>query len=126
VPLARHRLRAWLTAEVPQLDRMTRGDLEVAWSEACTNVVRHAYGPGDASFEASATLEDSAVSMVIRDSGGWRPARGRHGGRGLVLMRQLCDQVLIDRRTDGTTVTMRLVLPDDADTNDHSASGEAA
>jgi hypothetical protein len=27
-----------------------------------------------------------------------------------MLMRKLCDQVLIDRRDDGTTVTMRRVL----------------
>jgi serine phosphatase RsbU (regulator of sigma subunit)/CheY-like chemotaxis protein/anti-sigma regulatory factor (Ser/Thr protein kinase) len=124
VPLARHRLRAWLAAEVPQLDRTTRGDLEVAWSEACTNVVRHAYGPRDATFEARATLERSAVSLVVRDSGGWRPSRGRHGGRGLALMRQLCDQVLIDRRTDGTTVTMRLALPQ-RETDDQDVAGEA-
>jgi serine phosphatase RsbU (regulator of sigma subunit)/CheY-like chemotaxis protein/anti-sigma regulatory factor (Ser/Thr protein kinase) len=107
VPLARHRLRAWLAAEVPELDRMTRGDLEVAWSEACTNVVRHAYGPRDAMFEATASLDEAAVSLVVRDRGGWRPPRGRQGGRGLNLMRELCDQVLIDRGSDGTTVTMR-------------------
>jgi serine phosphatase RsbU (regulator of sigma subunit)/DNA-binding response OmpR family regulator/anti-sigma regulatory factor (Ser/Thr protein kinase) len=110
VPLARHRLRAWLTAEVPKLDSITRGDLEVAWSEACTNVVRHAYGPADATFEAGASVDGSAISLQVRDTGGWRPPRGRHGGRGLALMRQLCDQVLIDRRDDGTTVTMRRVV----------------
>ena len=112
VPLARHRLRAWLAAEMPGLDRMTRGDLEVAWSEACTNVVRHAYGPRDATFEASATLANGVISLVVSDTGGWRPPRGRHGGRGLALMRQLCDEVLIDRQADGTTVTMRLALPE--------------
>ncbi len=112
VPLARHRLRAWLATEVPQLDRMAVGDLEVAWSEACSNVVRHAYGPHDATFEAAASVDESAISLVVHDSGGWRPPRGRHGGRGLTLMRALCDEVLIDRRTDGTTVTMRRTLPD--------------
>ncbi len=111
VPLARHRLRAWLAAEFPDLDRMTRGDLEVAWSEACTNVVRHAYGPRDAVFAASASVADGTISLVVSDSGGWRPPRGRYGGRGLALMRQLCDEVLIDRRADGTTVTMRRALP---------------
>ena len=123
VPLARHRLRAWLDAELPHLDRMTRGDLEVAWSEACTNVVRHAYGPRDASFEASARIDRSAVSMVVRDSGSWRPPRGQHGGRGLSLMRALCDQVLIDRRSDGTTVTMRRALPDVEDNGQGVAGG---
>jgi serine phosphatase RsbU (regulator of sigma subunit)/CheY-like chemotaxis protein/anti-sigma regulatory factor (Ser/Thr protein kinase) len=124
VPLARHRLRAWLTAQVPQLDRMTRGDLEVAWSEAVTNVVRHAYGPRDETFEVSASVDESAVTMVVRDNGSWRPPRRSHGGRGLTLMRQLCDQVLIDRRTDGTTVTMRLTLPG-AEADGDDMMGEA-
>jgi serine phosphatase RsbU (regulator of sigma subunit)/CheY-like chemotaxis protein/anti-sigma regulatory factor (Ser/Thr protein kinase) len=110
VPLARHRLRAWLAAEVPKVDPVIQGDLEVAWSEACTNVVRHAYGPASATFEAGASVDGSAISLQVRDSGGWRPPRGGHGGRGLMLMRKLCDQVLIDRRDDGTTVTMRRVL----------------
>ncbi len=111
MPLARHRLRAWLNANMPELDSVTRADLEVAWSEACTNVVRHAYGPRDATFSASATVDTTAVWLEVRDCGNWRPPRGQHGGRGLSLMRQLCDEVLIDRRVDGTTVTMRHLLP---------------
>ena len=110
VPLARHRLRVWLEENVPELDRMSRGDLEVAWSEACTNVIRHAYGPGDASFEATAARDGDAVSLQVRDTGQWRPPRGQHGGRGIALMRQLCDDVRVDRRADGTTVTMRRSL----------------
>jgi anti-sigma regulatory factor (Ser/Thr protein kinase) len=107
VPLARHRLRVWLDENVPELDTVARGDLEVAWSEACTNVIRHAYGPGDASFDASAARDGDAVSLVVSDTGQWRPPRGQHGGRGIALMRHLCDDVRVDRRTDGTTVTMR-------------------
>jgi serine phosphatase RsbU (regulator of sigma subunit)/CheY-like chemotaxis protein/anti-sigma regulatory factor (Ser/Thr protein kinase) len=126
VPLARHRLRAWLAAEVPQLDTIARGDLEVAWSEACTNVVRHAYGPRDASFEAVARVDGTAVSLQVRDTGGWRPPRGRHGGRGLALMRLLCDQVLIDRRVDGTTVTLRLTLPGPSANGSGDDDGSAA
>ena len=53
VTLARHRLRAWLEENAPELDAIARGDLEVAWSEACSNVVRHAYGPVEASFDAT-------------------------------------------------------------------------
>lgn len=115
VPLARHRLRAWLDANAPELDPIARSDLEVVWSEACTNVVRHAYGPRDATFSASATVDLTAVSLEVRDGGSWRPPRGRHGGRGLTLMHQLCDELLIDRRVDGTTVTMRHFLQDAAD-----------
>ena len=107
VPLARHRLRGWLTENVPELDRVARGDLELAWSEACTNVIRHAYGPGDATFQATAARDDDAVALQVRDSGQWRPPRGQHGGRGIALMRELCDAVRVDRRSEGTTVSMR-------------------
>jgi serine phosphatase RsbU (regulator of sigma subunit)/DNA-binding response OmpR family regulator/anti-sigma regulatory factor (Ser/Thr protein kinase) len=107
VPLVRHRLRLWLRENVPELDAVARADLEVAWSEACTNVVRHAYGPGDATFDASAVRDGEAVCLQVRDTGQWRPPRGRHGGRGIALMRELCDEVHVDRRSEGTTVTMR-------------------
>jgi serine phosphatase RsbU (regulator of sigma subunit)/DNA-binding response OmpR family regulator/anti-sigma regulatory factor (Ser/Thr protein kinase) len=107
VPLVRHRLRLWLRENVPELDAVARADLEVAWSEACTNVVRHAYGPGDATFEASAVRDGESVCLQVRDTGQWRPPRGRHGGRGIALMRELCDEVHVDRRSEGTTVTMR-------------------
>jgi serine phosphatase RsbU (regulator of sigma subunit)/DNA-binding response OmpR family regulator/anti-sigma regulatory factor (Ser/Thr protein kinase) len=107
VPLVRHRLRVWLNENVPELDVIARSDLEVAWSEACTNVIRHAYGPGDATFEAIAARDGDAVRLEVRDTGQWRPPRGQHGGRGIALMRELCDEVRVDRRSEGTTVTMR-------------------
>jgi anti-sigma regulatory factor (Ser/Thr protein kinase) len=107
VPLVRHRLRVWLNENVPELDQIARYDLEVAWSEACTNVIRHAYGPGDATFDASAARDGDAVVLQVRDTGQWRPPRGQHGGRGIALMRELCDDVRVDRRSEGTTVTMR-------------------
>jgi serine phosphatase RsbU (regulator of sigma subunit)/CheY-like chemotaxis protein/anti-sigma regulatory factor (Ser/Thr protein kinase) len=107
VPLVRHRLRVWLNENVPELDAVARSDLEVAWSEACTNVIRHAYGPGDATFDAIAARDGDAVSLQVRDTGQWRPPRGQHGGRGIALMRELCDEVRVDRRSEGTTVTLR-------------------
>ncbi|MGZ4312931.1 MAG: SpoIIE family protein phosphatase [Solirubrobacteraceae bacterium] len=113
VPLARHRLRVWLDENVPELDALARGDLEVAWSEACTNVIRHAYGPVDATFDATAARDGDAVVLEVRDRGQWRPPRGEHGGRGIALMRHLCEEVEVDRRSEGTTVTMRRSLRPD-------------
>jgi len=106
VTAARHRLRVWLEENAPELDSVARSDLEVAWSEACSNVVRHAYGPADASFEARATREGDQLQLVIRDRGRWRARRGRFGGRGLPLMEQLSDELVIERDADSTTVTM--------------------
>ena len=110
VPLARHRLRAWLNANVPALVALTRGDLEVAWSEACTNVVLHAYGSRNESFTARAALEAGSITLTVSDHGEWREPRGGRGGRGLAVMGELCDELLIDRGPDGTTVTMRRAL----------------
>jgi anti-sigma regulatory factor (Ser/Thr protein kinase) len=107
VTVARHRLREWLRGELPDLDQMTANDLEVAFSEACTNVVRHAYGPEDASFRAAAACAAGTIELIVEDDGRWRPQRGEHGGRGLELMRALCDEVAIERGSAGTRVTMR-------------------
>jgi anti-sigma regulatory factor (Ser/Thr protein kinase) len=70
-------------------------------------VVRHAYGPQDASFEASLTLDEGRITLEIRDNGSWRPPRGEYGGRGLLLMRHMCDEMEIERGLGGTTVRMR-------------------
>jgi anti-sigma regulatory factor (Ser/Thr protein kinase) len=107
VRLARHRLREWLQAEIGELDPVTAGDLEVAFSEACTNVVRHAYGPGDARFRASATRHGDSLELTVEDEGRWRAPRTVHGGRGLALIRELCDEMVIDPGPGGTRVTMR-------------------
>jgi serine phosphatase RsbU (regulator of sigma subunit)/CheY-like chemotaxis protein/anti-sigma regulatory factor (Ser/Thr protein kinase) len=110
VPLARHRLRDWLAANVDALDPVAGADLELACSEACTNAVRHADAPQDATFSMSATLEGTAVLLEIRDRGSWRRPSGSDGGLGLPLMHQVCDDVEIDRRSDGTTVRMRRLV----------------
>lgn len=113
VTVARHRLRAWLDENAPELDPVARADLEVAWSEACSNVVRHAYGPAEASFEASARRVGDELRMTVRDTGQWRSPGNRSGGRGLRLMEQLSDELVIDRQADSTTVTMVRQLPSD-------------
>ncbi len=111
VTVARHRLRAWLEENAPELDPVSRADLEVAWSEACSNVVRHAYGPAEASFDASASRVGNRVLMKVRDTGQWRAPGNRSGGRGLPLMEELADELVIDRQAESTTVTMIRELP---------------
>ncbi|MDE3131294.1 MAG: SpoIIE family protein phosphatase [Acidobacteriota bacterium] len=106
VTVARHRLRAWLDEHALELDPIARADVEVAWSEACSNVVRHAYGPAEASFEASASRVGDELRMTVRDTGRWRPPGKGSGGRGLPLMEALSDELVIDRQTQSTTVTM--------------------
>lgn len=115
VPLVRHRLRSWLETNVPELDPGVRQDLELAWSEACTNVIRHAYGPGDAIFTARAAVEPEGVLLEVRDSGRWREPRGRHGGRGLSIIRQVVNELRIERSGTGTTVRMQVLFDRDGE-----------
>ena len=70
--------------------------------------------PRDATFQASAARDGDAVALQVRDTGRWRPPRGQHGGRGIALMRELCDEVQVDRRPEGTTVLMRRGFGDPA------------
>jgi anti-sigma regulatory factor (Ser/Thr protein kinase) len=107
VPVARHRLRAWLRVAAPELDLTASRDLELACSEACTNAVRHAYGPGDATFSLRVELLGQDIELEVADQGGWRERRGGQGGLGLELIRAVCDDVDVERGPAGTRVRMR-------------------
>jgi anti-sigma regulatory factor (Ser/Thr protein kinase) len=105
--VARHRLRAWLRAAAPELETTTARDLELAWTEASTNAVRHAYRPGDATFSLDAELVGEEIVLEVRDHGTWREPLGQRGGWGLRLIRAVCDEVEVERGPDGTCVRMR-------------------
>ncbi|MCE6994658.1 ATP-binding protein [Saccharothrix sp. S26] len=106
----RARLDAWLAAE--GLSEDDRYDLLLAVNEAASNAVEHAYGPdqhGLVHIEAQAR-PDGSVRVVVTDHGGWRvpPPTLSARGRGLLLMRENVDEVLVDRGANGTTVTLVL------------------
>jgi serine phosphatase RsbU (regulator of sigma subunit)/DNA-binding response OmpR family regulator len=107
VTVARHRLRAWLRTATPELETTTASDLELAWTEASTNAVRHAYGPGDATFSLEAELVGEEIVLEVRDHGTWREPLGQRGGWGLRLIRAVCDEVEVEQGPDGTCVRMR-------------------
>ena len=108
--VVRARLDAWLAAE--GLSEDDRYDLLLAVNEAASNAVEHAYGPeerGVVHIEADAR-PDGSVRVVVTDHGGWRvpPPTLTARGRGLLLMRENVDEVLVDRTASGTTVTLVL------------------
>lgn len=88
-------------------------DLQIAVSEACSNVVRHA--DGVAAYTVSLVLDDDGVEIEVRDAGvgtalslvGGQPLAETDAehGRGLHLMRALTDELAFERREDGTVVT---------------------
>ncbi|MFD1150023.1 ATP-binding protein [Saccharothrix hoggarensis] len=106
----RARLDAWLVRE--GLGEDDRYDLLLAVNEAASNAIEHAYGQGGRGtvhIEAEAR-PDGAIRVTVTDHGAWRVPRPALStrGRGLLLMRENVDEVLVDRQPDGTTVTLVL------------------
>jgi anti-sigma regulatory factor (Ser/Thr protein kinase) len=79
----------------------------VAVGEACANAIAHAYPALEASFEVAGVVSESDVEIAVRDYGHWRPPRGEVRHRGLRLMEELMDSVVVDKGDSGTTVTLK-------------------
>jgi anti-sigma regulatory factor (Ser/Thr protein kinase) len=116
VPVARHIVRNAM--EQVGVEETCIYDVELALSEACTNVLLHS-GPGD-QFVVRLDLEDRRGLIRVIDIGrGFDSARLRAGdptpeaerGRGLALMQALVDRVDLTTRPEaGTIVTLEKVL----------------
>jgi serine phosphatase RsbU (regulator of sigma subunit)/anti-sigma regulatory factor (Ser/Thr protein kinase) len=98
-------LERWLT-EAGATEREVY-EITVAMSEAATNAIEHAYGPGRADIQVVADRDGAVVELGVRDWGQWRAARGRDRGRGIYLMRELMDHVRVAHGDRGTQVVMR-------------------
>jgi PAS domain S-box-containing protein len=109
----RRALRRWLD-ECEAADEEA-DEIVLACNEAFANAIEHAYGPGDGTVEIEARLSAGEVTIVVRDFGSWRDARGENRGRGLMLMDALMDSSGVTKRADGTEVRMtrKLKGPDD-------------
>lgn len=97
-------LERWLT-EAGATDQEVF-EITVACSEATTNAIEHAYGPGRADVQVSCDVDDGCVTLTVRDWGQWREARGRDRGRGLQLIHGLMDQAKVSHGSSGTVVVM--------------------
>ena len=105
VAIVRHALGA--LGEVLGLDAQTLSDIRLAVTEACTNVVVHAYPDGsEGPLEMLATLEEKELTVVVRDEGeGISPRQDSPGlGLGLPLIASLAEKVQLGhdarRRTE--------------------------
>ncbi|HEX2071267.1 MAG TPA: SpoIIE family protein phosphatase [Thermoleophilaceae bacterium] len=102
-------LRRWLRNG--DGDETEIAEILTATGEAAANAIEHGGSiAGGPPFEVTGRLDGGEVEIVVRDSGGWRERQRSEGGRGLVLMRALMDSVDVDRRPNGTTVTMRRTI----------------
>jgi serine/threonine-protein kinase RsbW len=91
--------------ETLRLDSNLLEDVRLAVTEACTNVVRHAYGEDEhGTMELVVTPSEEGVRVVVGDRGrGLGPSPDTRGpGLGLPLIAALADTVEIERRAPGT------------------------
>jgi PAS domain S-box-containing protein len=104
----RQGLRRWLEEAGAEADEVQ--DVVMAVNEACQNAIEHAYGLAPEPFDVRLTCDEGSVAVTVRDRGGWRDGRSDDRGRGLPLMRALMDEVDIEQRPTGSTVTLRRAL----------------
>ncbi len=96
VPAVRRLLRCALT--ILRVDRQAGADLEIALTEACANVVKHAAGAE--SFEVHLDVAEDHCSIDVVDEGSGfdpsaasTPSPDSERGRGLLLIRALGENV---------------------------------
>jgi anti-sigma regulatory factor (Ser/Thr protein kinase) len=103
IPVMRRLLARWL--DEAGATRADIEDLMLASAEAAANSIEHAYGLEAGVVEVRAWgSKGGHVKVAIRDFGNWRPPRGTHRGRGLLLMEGLTDTVEVIRSDEGTTI----------------------
>jgi GAF domain-containing protein/anti-sigma regulatory factor (Ser/Thr protein kinase) len=101
----RRALRQWLAENDATADDIL--EVVIAVGEAAGNAVEHAYGPGDATFDVTGSIDAGILELHIRDYGNWRPPRGQNRGRGTLLMQELMDDFEVMTTGGGTEVVLR-------------------
>jgi len=101
-------------AEVLSVDEQTLADIKLAVTEACTNVVIHAYEDDEeGDLEVDASIDGERLTVVIRDSGrGIVPRPDSPGlGLGLPLIASLAETLELGKDVgDNTEVRMTFRL----------------
>jgi serine/threonine-protein kinase RsbW len=131
IAIVRHAFGA--LEDVYALDPQTLADVRLAVTEACTNVVVHAYPDGgEGPMEVLATLLGGELTVVVRDEGrGIGPRPDSPGlGLGLPLIASLTESVQLGRdEEECTEVRMTFSLtnaPHHYDASAHQATSGVA
>jgi serine/threonine-protein kinase RsbW len=92
------------------LDETGVDDVKLAVTEACTNVVRHAYRDAEGRLEVTLAADDGRLVVTVADHGRGIARAAAHDdstGLGLPLMRTLAAEFEVtDIPDDGTQVRM--------------------
>lgn len=114
VPFVRHMCRTSL--ERLGVASVCISDIEIAVSEACTNVLRHA-SESDDEYEVRVRIDQLECEISVADTGGTLDVAsistthvtpGAEGGRGMFLMKALVDDLnFVSDRVTGTVVRLR-------------------
>src|SRR3954449_13358061 len=93
VAVARHAIGGF--ADVLEVPDQTLADVKLAVTEACTNVVVHAYPDGEGPMGLRATVQDAVLRVVVVDQGrGILPRADSPGlGLGLPLIATLAESL---------------------------------
>ena len=109
-------------ADALDFDAAVLADMKMAVSEACTNVVVHAYENSDGILEVDMLADDSGLTILVRDHGGGIQPRAHRArevpalGLGLPLIAALSDAFeLRGRAGEGTEVRMTFRYERDRD-----------
>lgn len=106
-------------AEAVSVDEQTLADIKLAVTEACTNVVIHAYEDHEnGDLEVDATIDDDRLAVTIRDTGrGIVPRPDSPGlGLGLPLIATLAETLELGKDiAERTEVRMTFRLDEDHD-----------
>ncbi len=114
VLLVRQALRG--LADMVALDAIELNDISTALSEACNNVVAHAYPGGTGPMDVEMRGSEDGLELLVRDRGcGLKPHASEPseiGGIGIPVMLALADSVeFAGADGEGTDVRMRFATP---------------
>jgi serine/threonine-protein kinase RsbW len=111
IAIVRHAFGA--LGEAFDVDPQTLSDIRLAVTEACTNVVVHAYPDGrEGPLEVVASLLDEELTVLVRDEGhGVTPRPDSPGlGLGLPLIASLAESVQLGRAEDDERTEVRMTF----------------
>jgi serine/threonine-protein kinase RsbW len=94
-------------AEAVDLDGSQLNDISTAVTEACNNVVLHAYGGAEGPLEVEVYADADAVAVIVRDHGTGMPSpvggSSEAAGIGLSVIQALAERADFRRAEDGGT-----------------------